>query len=143
VVIMPAREGAGRPAKPTNLKVLHGDRADRINTAEPVPEPGKIEPPADLSPPARANWDRLAPDRIAKQVLTAWDVDAFAQFCEALAMAKRAAALAHETGDPRPFREAVNTCATLGGRFGWTPADRAKLVVGEPARKPGEDLLTA
>jgi len=40
------------------------------------------------------------------------------------------------------FREAVAVCATLGGRFGWTPADRAKLVVGEEKRDQKERLLS-
>lgn len=127
----------GRPAKPTHLKVLHGDRPDRINRAEPVPGDHPIRPPSTLTAAALEVWTRLAPDRIAKGVLTAWDVDAFALFCEAVALAHGAAAKADGPTIPGAqspisrFKDAVAVCATLGGRFGWTPSDRAKLVVGE------------
>lgn len=138
----------GRPPKPTHLKVLHGDRADRINRAEPVPGEQPIEPPEWLTAEGRAAWDRLAPDRIAKGVLTAWDIDAFAMFCEALPRAHEAARRAGQPTVPGAqspmsrFKDAVAVCATLGGRFGWTPSDRAKLVVGGENRDSKERLLS-
>lgn len=131
---------AGRPAKPTHLKLLHGDdkkNPDRINDTEPVPNEGEIIPPFQLSVAGREIWDRLAPDRIAKGVLTSWDTDAFAEFCEALVILRskrRAANRKAEAGAPSPMTEykgAISVVATLGGRFGWTPSDRTKLVVGE------------
>lgn len=123
----------GRPAKPKHLKVLHGDQKDRINDDEPVPAEAEIAPPYPLNQKVQAVWDRLAPDRIAQGVLTAWDVDAFAQFCEALVIAQstvRSARTKAKPGAPSPlaeFQKAVQICSTLGGRFGWTPSDRAKL----------------
>lgn len=139
---------AGRPPNPTNLKVLHGVRKDRINRDEPLPTDDEIEPPATLSPAAVAVWQRLAPDRIAKGVLTPWDVDAFALFCEAVTIAHVAAAGAGVLAVPGAqspmglFKDAVAVCATLGGRFGWTPSDRAKLVVGGEKRDAKERLLS-
>lgn len=138
----------GRPAKPTKLKVLHGDRKDRINTAEPAPL-GAVTAPAHLSEAARDVWAEIAPDRIRQGVLTAWDVDAFATLCEALAMLRRAdwsqAMVLAKPGQESPMsklRQLVAISATLGGKFGWTPADRQKLIVGEARRDPGADLLT-
>lgn len=141
----------GRPPKPTHLKVLHGDdkkNPQRINRAEPVPADLPIDPPAPLTAEALEVWTRLAPDRVAKGVLTAWDVDAFALFCEAVALAHHAAARADGPTVPGAqspisrFKDAVTVCATLGGRFGWTPADRTKLIVGEGKSDQKERLLS-
>jgi hypothetical protein len=52
----------GRPPRPTSLKVVHGTRSDRVNTAEPQLAEQPIVPPHELSPEAQASWDRLAPD---------------------------------------------------------------------------------
>lgn len=108
--------------------------------------------PATLTAEGLAVWHRLAPDRIDRGVLTPWDVDAFALFCEAVSVAHHAAAYAAEHIDDRivpgaqspvsRMREAVAICATLGGRFGWTPSDRAKLVIGEEKRDQKERLLS-
>jgi phage terminase small subunit len=139
---------AGRPRKPRALKVLHGDRKDRINEREPQPAADDIVPPYKLDQDVQAVWDRLAPDRIAKKILTAWDTDAFAAFCEAIVLARQGAREASGPavpGAPSPmsrFKDAVGLCATLGGRFGWTPSDRQKLIVGEAPREPGADLLS-
>lgn len=141
---------AGRPRKPDHLKVLHGDRKDRINDDAPLPMEGEIVPSFELSGEGQANWDRLAPDRIAQGVLTAWDADAFAQFCEALVVARRAVgAVMMSDGPPKPgstspvaeWQKAINVCSTLGGRFGWTPSDRAKLTTGGSKDGPSEKRL--
>lgn len=139
---------AGRPRKPRHLKALHGDRKDRTNDREPTPGDGQVAPPYSLSADVQAVWDRLAPDRIRLKLVTAWDVDAFAAFCEALVLAQQGAREASGPvvpGAPSPmsrFKDAINLCSTLGGRFGWTPSDRQKLIVGEAPREPGADLLS-
>ncbi|MFD1048130.1 P27 family phage terminase small subunit, partial [Kibdelosporangium lantanae] len=74
----------GPAPKPTSLRILHGDRQDRINTSEPVPPATEVTAPDWLSDKARQIWDRLAPSLTARKVLTSWDVDAFAVLCEAL-----------------------------------------------------------
>ncbi len=142
---MPQGQGGGRPRKPTALKLLYGDDKhdpQRINRAEPQPGAGPIEPPWELSEAGRRNWERMAPDRIRLGVLTAWDVQAFAQFCEAVEHAR-----VELLGDDLlRAQRAVNICATLGGRFGWTPADRARLVAvqhGGDDEKPKGRLLTS
>lgn len=138
----------GRPPKPKALKLLHGDRKDRINDREPVPAVKGIAPPYEMVDEVQAVWDRLAPDRIARGVLTAWDIDAFAAFCEALVLARQGAREASGPalpGAPSPmsrFKDAVGLCATLGGRFGWTPSDRQKLVVEGERRDSRDDLLS-
>lgn len=138
---------AGRPPKPTHLKILHGDRSDRINDDEPVPAQIDVEPPFSLTESAAEAWNRLAPDRIAKGVLTPWDVDAFAEFCEALVIlrGKRECANALAVpGAPSPMAEyktAISIVATLGARFGWTPSDRAKLTTERTEDPKGAERL--
>ncbi|MEV8438797.1 tetratricopeptide repeat protein [Actinosynnema sp. NPDC051121] len=80
----------GPAPKPTSLRVLHGDRPDRINTREPVPPDAEVEPPDWLSDSARAIRDRLAPGLVARKVLTVWDADAFAILCQAVARYREA-----------------------------------------------------
>ncbi|MFD7319546.1 hypothetical protein ACFV9D_00420 [Streptomyces sp. NPDC059875] len=50
----------GPAPKPTALRVLHGDRKDRINTGEPQPDEGEITPPVWLSNGALEVWRILA-----------------------------------------------------------------------------------
>ncbi|WP_235213242.1 P27 family phage terminase small subunit [Amycolatopsis sp. MJM2582] len=69
----------------SSLRILHCDRKDRINDAEPVPPADEIVPPVWLSEKGRAIWDWLAPSMITRTILTAWDVDAFGVLCEVLA----------------------------------------------------------
>lgn len=144
----------GRPRKPTHLALLAGDdkkNPDRVNRSEPMPDDLPVVPPVTMSAEVRAIWDRLAPDRIRKRVLTAWDVDAFALFCQALHIAHgngRAAEGSYELlpGAPSPlteFKNSVAIVAQLGSRFGWTPSDRAKLVMeGQDDKSDDSDLLT-
>lgn len=142
----------GRPRKPTHLALLAGDdkkNPDRVNRSEPVPDALPVEPPYPLTIKVQEVWDRLAPDRIAKGVLTAWDVDAFAAFCEAIVLTQRFARGASRRGEPgassplTEFKTAVTIVAQLGSRFGWTPSDRARLVIGgQDERSEDDDLLT-
>ena len=88
-------------------------------------------------------WRRLAPDLIAKHVLTSWDVDAFGQVC-ALIVTNAAAMRAVLDDGPvidsergrvknpawQVARETAALLVTLGGRFGLNPSDRSQLDVG-------------
>jgi len=131
----------GRPPKPTSLKVLHGVRESRINRREPVPG-GEVDPPEWLTSEALADWQRLAPDRLAKGVLTSWDVDAFGLFCEALVLA-RAEVDAHRAGGSQTrLVRAVGLVSSLGSRFGWTPSDRARLVMQGASEEVAARLLS-
>lgn len=156
----------GPAPTPTNLRVLRGDRKDRINTSEPQPL-GEVVCPEWLSADARQVWDRLAPDLQAKRVLTSWDVDTLAAFCT-MVVAHRDASVDLDRNGTRivtPMkeladgsviystvknpnwqvaREAAALMVTLGGRFGLNPSDRSQLSTGDGSanRKTGEDLLS-
>jgi P27 family predicted phage terminase small subunit len=156
----------GRPSKPTNLKVLHGDRKDRINTDEPQPDTGEILPPQWLSDAALDVWDQFAGDLEAKRVLTPWDTEAFANWCDAVARRRAAAEHVEEegavveipvfnkNGDLTGHRRAKNPwlmaldaadaqVQRYGARFGLTPSDRAQLKIpNQGDGKSAERLLS-
>ena len=126
---------------PTAMKLRRGVRADRINREEPVPGLGGITPPP-MSDEAREVWDRLAPPLTAGGVLTPWDVDVFAHYCEMVVMARRAARLVHEgllakgwrggfVTSPawRAYRDAVVVLRALAQEFGLTPSARSQIKV--------------
>lgn len=147
------RGGKGRPAKPTTLKLVDGTRRDRVNAKEPIPTEVEVEPPGWLSAEAVAVWDRLAPDLEARGVLTGWDVQAFAEWCHAVATieeAERHLAVEGHVIDAEVFdrngvatgtrrvrnewsrvlKDALEVSARRAARFGLTPSDRAGISVG-------------
>lgn len=132
----------GPAAKPTALRVLHGDRADRINDREPVPPTQDIACPDWASDGAREIWARLAPSLEKRGVVTAWDVDAFLVLCEALNRYRNATALVNGSAllvqggsglmkNPalQVQAEAERTFLTYAARFGLTPSDRQSIKV--------------
>lgn len=138
------------PRKPTHLKLLSGERESRINRNAPLPGETDIVPPVQLSDEAQKVWDRLAPDMIDKSVLTAWDVDMFAVYCDAVATFYQCrAALGSDftvkgsvkdttVKSPlwRIMRDCENTMRVIGGKFGLTPSDRAGIDVTDNAPTP-------
>lgn len=133
----------GPTGRPNHLKALEGEREDRVNRDEPIPEGGVIVPPVELDEAAVGIWNRLAPDLIAKKVLTSWDVDQFAAFCQYAALYQRAA----DSASHAPFevdgshggtvqnpvfrimQMASSEMRSIGQRFGLTPGDRAGLKI--------------
>lgn len=131
-----------RPAN-NHLKVLRGDKESRLNRDEAIPEDGDVIPPEDISEGALEIWDRLAPDMIDKKVLTKWDVEMFAAFCEAVATYHECKALMGKNYTDRgaaggviksPYWQIMRDCLGVmkqfSGLFGLSPGDRANLVIG-------------
>ncbi|MFJ4687067.1 phage terminase small subunit P27 family [Streptomyces sp. NPDC088789] len=142
----------GPAGKPTALRVLHGDRKDRINTDEPQPDSGDVAAPGWLGAEAMEVWEEYAPDLEAVRVLTSWDVEAFAAWCDAAARRRDAARHVEEegavvdlpvfnkNGDLTGHRRGKNPwllaldaadaqARAYGARFGLTPSDRAGLKI--------------
>lgn len=156
----------GPAPKPTSLRLLHGDRADRINDAEPMPPERPVEPPDWLAGAALAVWEQYAQDLYVTGVLTAWDVEAFACWCDAVDRRRRAAAELERGGEvvevpvlskdgdlvgvrlvKSPWTLVLNQADAqvqrYGARFGLTPSDRAQLRSGGGGKRDAaEDLLT-
>ena len=128
---------AGRPRKPTALKLLQGNPGKRaLSKSEPQPKVG-CSPPPWLPPAGRIQWARLAPRLIDLGLLTEIDGDAFAALCMMTAQlaflgAVKGAAIADTTKELRQ----------LWGRFGMTPADRSKVTaVPKKVEDPFEEFL--
>jgi P27 family predicted phage terminase small subunit len=146
----------GPAPKPTVLRVLHGDRKDRINQGEPQPSGGEVVPTEELEGAARRAWDRIAPDLVRQGVLTAWDAQAFTTYCQMIAHYQEASRCLEAEGMTArgaaggviksPYwqimRDAVAVMTTIGGRFGLTPSDRAQLSLGDKGEQPNADLLS-
>jgi P27 family predicted phage terminase small subunit len=156
----------GRAPKPTNVRQLHGDRADRLPKGEPTPAQLQVRCPQWLSTPAKRVWRHYAPDLKRKGVLTAWDVEAFATFCDAAVRRRHAAERLDEEGEVLylpvkakdgsfagwqqkrnqwafVWKDANETIQRFGARFGLTPSDRAQLDVGgEAGRDEAAALLS-
>lgn len=150
----------GRPPKPRALKLLDGDQPCRVNDQEPVPgDLAPIEPTMTLGPVAREVWGRLAPELIKKGVFTSWDADAFTRFCSMVGLYHQAREALEVDGltargaaggvIKSPYFQIMKDCeaimTTLGSRFGLTPSDRTKIVVGkveESGKRGPERFLT-
>lgn len=143
----------GPKGRPTHLKALEGCREDRLNRDEPIPGGGVVVPPADLPHSAQAIWNRLAPDMIAKKVLTSWDVDEFANGCriqallnDALDVAEASPLVSPGSNNNLVLNPAIRAVSTLEAslrsiwsRFGLTPGDRAQLKVDDGGQSSGDE----
>lgn len=146
----------GRPRRPNHLKILAGEREDRINRGEPLPAETSVTPPVPLTAGAQKVWDRLAPDLFDKGCLSSWDTDLFTVFCES-------AATYHECRERmgtdyisdgstqntvpsaywKVMRDCIETMTRIGSRFGLTPSDRAGIDVRNetPTPKHGPERI--
>jgi P27 family predicted phage terminase small subunit len=74
----------GRKPTPTHLKLLYGNPGKRpLNPDEPKPGVKPPTCPSHLSPPAKAEWKRLASQLTLLQILTELDRAALAGYCQA------------------------------------------------------------
>lgn len=148
----------GPAPHPTSLRVLKGDRPYRINAAEPMPRDVPPERPGWLSPMARHEWDRIAPDLVKMGTAKALDASALAAYCEAVALlrtlaevvAKSGPLLVQRDGTVRKnpavgqLRDASASVRLWAREFGFTPAARQPLKI-EVAHSglPAERLLSS
>ena len=144
---------AGRPRKPTSLKIIAGTaRPDRINANEPQPARGRPPCPRDLKGEARRQWKHFADLLTDLRVLTIADGTALRSLAEAAAdlaaarqaLADRGGALTYEnitaaggvTIRPYPelklIAEADKRLQGWLSRFGLSPVDRSKVSAAPP-----------
>lgn len=124
----------GRKPKPTALKILDGDRADRINQAEPQLPAGDLDFPEHFCVDSRGldfakeHWAELAPMLSRVGLLTEGDRPALAMLCEAYALIRL---------DPLDYK-ARNYYRQMLNEFGLTPSSRARI---KAPVKPEQDKL--
>lgn len=78
---------AGRPPKPTHLKVLAGNPGKRpLNKNEPKPKPIAPKCPSWLDKEAKREWKRVAPELERLGLLTVVDGATLAAYCQSWSM---------------------------------------------------------
>lgn len=146
----------GPAPTPTNLRLLKGDRPDRINTNEPVPRQVLPQCPATVSPAVREVWDYTLAELAVMRTVKAADRDTLLCYCEAVVLHNEASAILAETQvlvkgtlgglvrNPAIAvqRDAAQRIRAFAQEFGLTPSARSGIVVGGAHKNPGEDLLT-
>jgi len=146
----------GPAPKPTALRVLHGDRKDRINRNEPQPRVAEPQPPAGLSDEVLGHWHFYVGELRAMHTLAAADRDSLVCLCEAVARHRRASELLAGSdvlvkglhgGLVRNPAVAVQRDAALEIRafaqeFGLTPSARSVIKLPEGSVGDGADLLS-
>jgi len=146
---------AGRPPKPTALKLVEGNRGKRaINKQEPDPDYlDNLDPPEWLAgiPGVAEVWKELAADLRAAKLLTKVDVTALSQLCVSIAQYRNAARRTGEDlvrakmalndeGNPVEVGEHINPwmlvqsmsfkqANVLMQQFGMTPAARTRVAI--------------
>lgn len=136
---------AGRPRKPTALRLVHGTRDKHKNKNEPKPT-GKGKCPAWLDPKAKTVWKNLCKQLEAIGLLTEVDTHAFAVYCQSYIelvdaekeLAKNGRTQTTKDGFVRksPWLsvrdEAHKRMMQIGAQFGFTPASRTRIDVQAP-----------
>jgi P27 family predicted phage terminase small subunit len=92
---------AGRPRKPTNLKILEGNAGKR--KLDPVSEPQPddlvdLRPPAFLLPEAKKVWNEYAPKLVKLNLLKEIDSLEFAILCQSWALMLKSEATIKKEG---------------------------------------------
>jgi len=143
--------GINRPGptpKPTALRILQGERRDRINTQEPKPEPGIPQCPEHACERVKAIWDYTV-DHLAKMgCVTLADRDMLYAYCEAVELHQYTSEVIAKTkAKPRDStwgiweavkmqKSAADSMRQLGAHFGLSPSSRSTIKVGD---KPTDD----
>ena len=137
---------AGRPRKPTKLKILTGNPGKRpLPKAEPQPTIGIPTRPGWLSPEAKREWSRVVPELARLGLLARIDRALISAYCQCWATYVAAIKIVVEHGmtftTPNGYiaqRPEVGIATRnlekmnqLSAKFGFTPSDRLKIVMPE------------
>jgi P27 family predicted phage terminase small subunit len=131
----------GPAPTPTHLRIIRGDRKDRINTNEPTPPKTKPKCPKWLSNEAQKIWKRTSKQLEAMGLLFEADQDILNSYCIAVDTYQQATKLVNEQGvlvegrrddfvtNPavRIQRDQATLIRMLGSELGLTPSSRTRL----------------
>lgn len=140
---------------PTALRLVRGDRPDRINLDEPLPAAAEVFCPDWVADWGQKLWAQLAPDLVDKGVLTFWDVPLFASGCDWWALYRQAIQDVWVQGtlivgtrgvnvknpNVEVAKAAFESATKIFARFGLTPADRAQLRLSPKGRSSSAERL--
>ena len=148
----------GPRPKPTNLRILHGDRKDRINTDEPIPTSGVPAPPYEMDAEVQQVWDYTVEQLRVMRTISMADRDVLACYCEAVVTHRKASKLLattpvlirHPKGGTysrNPLiqiqRDAASTVRGFAQEFGLSPSARSEITMsGATGGYAAERLLT-
>jgi len=145
----------GRKPKPTALKMLEGNPGGRpLNEAEPKPQKKAPRCPSWLEDEAKREWKRMAKVLEQMGLLTEMDMAAFAGYCQAYARWKEAEEFLTQHGSmvrtPNGYLQQVPQVSIAQTnmkimlkfceQFGLTPSARSRIVGGEGAAGPADDM---
>lgn len=136
---------AGRPRKPTQLKVLEGDRHKSRHRTPPTPAATLPVMPADMHAGAKRVWRRIMRDFGETGILTRVDLGMIRAYCEAEHRYTEAAVLLADSGPlsrdrhrggavvKNPLHQVVRDNAVLMRLFarecGFSPSSREGLTI--------------
>lgn len=146
-----------RPAKPTQQKIIQGTfRKHRAKQGEPKPEllMQVPKPPVHLNSYGKQMWRKVAPELVAKRIISTLDLHSLEILCDAYGMyrASRAAMLrngkrtlaqylkgqnSQTTPEATMMRQCWATYKSFMSEFGLSPSSRTKLDV--PGAKEAEE----
>ena len=148
---------------PTHLKLLRGNPSHRpLNKDEPEPSVA-LEPPAApefLTDYARAEWDRIVKELYHLKLVTGFDIQSLAAYCESYAAWRTAVEKLREMAACDPATRALTVTTRQGGimqnplfltmrqaasdmvryasDFGFTPVARSRIDTFEAQPAPGK-----
>jgi P27 family predicted phage terminase small subunit len=131
----------GPAPKPTVLRLLDGDKANRFNPDEPVPAAELPECPAQASPAVREIWDYTVTQLDFMGLAKAADRDALFCYCEAVVAHRKASEVLAKSAilikgamgglvrNPALAiqRDAAFTIRQYAQEFGLTPSARSRV----------------
>jgi len=150
---------AGRPPKPTQLKVLQGNPGKRaLNKSEPKPAAKKPSAPKHLEGEAKREWNRIAKKLFELGLLTEVDRAALAMYCTTWARYVRAEeelarvdaewvastdkGYEHQSAWLQVSNQAMKLMRALLAEFGMSPSSRSRVTITkEEESNPFEDFL--
>lgn len=134
----------GPAPKPTNLRLLHGDRKDRINDEEPQPADGLPELPPGTSPQVAEVWAYTLKQLGVMKLATPADRDVLLAYCEAVVVHRKASDILARSSvlikglhgglvkNPavQIQRDSAIVMRALAQEFGLTPSARSQIRMG-------------
>jgi len=133
----------GPAPRPTNLRILHGDKPSRINYNEPKPRDGIPNAPSYMDEDAKRVWRYTLEQLRPTGMVTKADRDMLAAYCVAVVQFERATRLVQQAGvlikgrkdgvvkNPAAQiqRDAFQMMKQASAEFGLTPRARAEIKV--------------